>query len=295
MDVFKTKPGLNESIIISEEQFTKATDKKIPYYLPGGTQKPPRCFAVCPMCDNPIQIIGLYKMHDEGRNPYGRHFPRDIEGLADYDEEAYYGCYYANPEKRKQVVKRSPRNVTGIALYNLLREQFDRIIYILEASIEIKISYAFAEEILRMYLLDEGWRYYDSTYDNLPFMLIYAIQAKPLVNRLIFKDGNLYNFLKEDCKAVSLEDLPDSKYAKITAKEGFVDLSFYLCNHNIKKEAESIEETYKLVVVEGEKAIYERLIKVDPDFLRKLIALPQERSRRNPKMLKIAETLMVKD
>lgn len=293
MDVFKTKPGLNESIIISEENFTKATDKKIPYYMSGGAQKPPRCFAVCPICDNPIQIIGLYKRHDEGRNPYGRHFPKDIGGLAAYDEEAYYGCYYANPNQRRQVGRRNPRNVTGIALYNLLREQFDRLIYILETSIEIKISYAFAEEILRRYLLDEGWQYYDSTYNNLPFMLIYAMQAKPLINRLVLKDGSLYRFLKEDCTAVYLEDLPDSKYAKITAKEGFVGLSFYLCNHNVRKQEESIEETYRLVVVEKESIIYERLIQVDPDFLRKLIALPQEKSRRNPKMLKIAENLMV--
>ena len=87
MDVFKTKPGIPESLHILEETFTNATNKQVPYYTEGEHGRNARCFAVCPLCDNPIQIIGLYKAHDEGRKPYGRHYPKDILDLANYDEE----------------------------------------------------------------------------------------------------------------------------------------------------------------------------------------------------------------
>ncbi len=294
MDVFKTKPGIPESLHILEETFTNATNKQAPYYTEGEHGRNARCFAVCPLCDNPIQIIGLYKAHDEGRKPYGRHYPKDILDLANYDEEAYYGCYYANPDRKKSVIKRKPETARSMAMYNLLREQFDRLIYILETSIEIKISYAFAEEILTQYLFNEGWLFYESTYANLPWMLIYAMQAKPLINRWILKGGMLYQFLQESCKAVKLTDIPDSKFAKVEAKNGFVDLSFYLCNHKIAKDGESIKETYKLVIVENDTVIFERVISVEQDFLAKLIALPPGRSRRNPKLQKIAEGLMKK-
>ena len=294
MDVFKTKPGIIESIPISEESFTRATRKKKPYYSQSQHGKDAKCFAVCPLCDNPIQIIGLYKAHDEGRKPYGRHYPKDIMGLAFYDEEAYYGCYYASPERKKNVVKRKPEHATSLALYNLMREQFDRMIYVLEISTEIKISYAFAEEILTQYLCNEGWLYYETTYANLPWMLIYAMQAKPLINRWILKGGMLYQFLQENCKTVVLKDIPNGKFAKVEAKNGFVDLSFYLCNHKIAKEGESIKETYKLVIVENDTIIYERILCVEQDFLKKMISLPVQRSKRNPKLQAIAGKLMKK-
>lgn len=46
-------------------------------------------FAVCPACDNPIQIIGLYKKSERTDKPYGKHYPRSIPKLAEYNHEAY--------------------------------------------------------------------------------------------------------------------------------------------------------------------------------------------------------------
>ena len=61
MDVFKTKPGIPESLHILEETFTNATNKQVPYYTEGEHGRNARCFAVCPLCDNPIQISGYTK------------------------------------------------------------------------------------------------------------------------------------------------------------------------------------------------------------------------------------------
>ena len=91
-----------------------------------------------------------------------------------------------------------------------------------------------------------------------------------------------------------LKDIPNGKFAKVEAKNGFVDLSFYLCNHKIAKEGESIKETYKLVIVENDTIIYERILCVEQDFLKKMISLPVQRSKRNPKLQAIAGKLMKK-
>ena len=86
-------------------------------------------FAVCPICDNLIQIIGQYK-HEEGerRKPFGKHYKGNIAELANYDEDAYRRCPYHNP---------------------YLIKNFDEITQSLEKKIHIKISYTIysAEDI----------------------------------------------------------------------------------------------------------------------------------------------------
>lgn len=42
--------------------------------------KGPSYYAVCPLCDNPIQIVGLFRRQEESRSrrPYGRHHRGDV-------------------------------------------------------------------------------------------------------------------------------------------------------------------------------------------------------------------------
>ena len=68
-------------------------------------------FAICPQCDNPIQIVGLYKKLKNTDKPYGKHYTRSVNGLADYNQQAYdYSTYndwcgldYNQPKKIKEV------------------------------------------------------------------------------------------------------------------------------------------------------------------------------------------------
>lgn len=97
MDVFKTKPGISESIPIDEENFTEKTKKQESFYKTKGNDNIYR--AICPICDNPIQIIGLYKKEEEcDVKLYGRHHKGDVKGLARYDQTCYENCPYSNPD-----------------------------------------------------------------------------------------------------------------------------------------------------------------------------------------------------
>lgn len=57
MDVFKAWPGRAESIVISQESYMGCTGGVAPWRRDGDTG--PSYYAVCPLCDNPIQIVGL--------------------------------------------------------------------------------------------------------------------------------------------------------------------------------------------------------------------------------------------
>ena len=65
MDVFKAWPGRAESIVISQESYMRCTGGVAPWRRDG--DKGPSYYAVCPLCDNPIQIVGLFRRQEESR------------------------------------------------------------------------------------------------------------------------------------------------------------------------------------------------------------------------------------
>ena len=60
MRKFKLRTGVSNPYEINVENFEKLTLKQEPYHKVG-KDGVPRDFGVCPACDNPIQLIGLYK------------------------------------------------------------------------------------------------------------------------------------------------------------------------------------------------------------------------------------------
>ena len=173
MDTFKTRPGSSEELLITEENFTNKTKKQFPYVMKENGKNVYK--AICPACDNPIRIVGLYKREEDvKRKPYGRHTPSDLPGLTVYNEEDYLNCPYHNPNQSNNQsndgAKRRPGDKKSSWIYDLMKEHFDLIISILEKSLHIYISYYFAETLLQNWKNNEGWRYYHTNYNNLSYM-----------------------------------------------------------------------------------------------------------------------------
>lgn len=77
------------------------THKNFPFYQSPNRYKTPY-FAICPACNNPIQLINLfgvqYQEENTGRtNLHGRHYKYNVEGLPIYLEENYVNCPLHNP------------------------------------------------------------------------------------------------------------------------------------------------------------------------------------------------------
>lgn len=291
MDVFKTSPGVNESILITEENYKNATKAKADYYVQNNA-KGKKYYAVCPLCDNPIQIIGLYKKHQDGRKPYGKHHKGDLECIAKYDEDAYLSCPYSMPNKPKKAIKRMPEAKSSLELLKILKTQFDRIVYIWNKTTGIKMSESFAKELLGNYIDDDGYLYYDSNKHNLPYMLIYARHRYSLVGRNIYKGSLLHEGLK-NFKSIKLMPVSynDNLVKIIPRNNEYIDIAFYLTKHRTPTP-EHPKETYELVVVENEKIKLKIPVTVDFDMLPRLMDIPEEKAHRDKRFLKIAEELM---
>ncbi|MCC7983487.1 hypothetical protein INR17_27955, partial [Klebsiella pneumoniae] len=159
MDVFKISVDTQQVHKITQENFDQVTKKQAPWYQPiNGHQG---WFAVCPACDNPIQIIGML----ERDAPYGKHFFPTAGAVAvplkgRVDKEEYEWCPYASKNKH---LTRDDRRAAGSELAVLIKqtliEQFDRVIYLLEKGTGMRISFALAKQMLEEYRAAEGWRY----------------------------------------------------------------------------------------------------------------------------------------
>lgn len=146
-----------------------------PYVVDSGGVK--SFYAVCPECDNPIQLIGLLRRQQDSlpHRPYGRHIGHDVPGVAVYDEDAYLSCPFSDPGYWRTDRKRKPSNPTGQALYRIMRDRFDRVEYAWRESSGLLLGIKSLRRALTVWRNDKGWLNYGSTYHNLPQMLFFGL------------------------------------------------------------------------------------------------------------------------
>lgn len=150
--------GSSKIYELNKNIFELQTKQKKPYYTFNNSNEQIQ-YAVCPACDNPIQIIGLYKKLKNTDKPYGRHCIHSVAGLAEYNQQAYDFCPYSkksfnvNPQSRKGKLTDLEKNI-----YYLLRDQFDRVIYILRQVLDIYITNKSAKSMLETFV--KGKCYY---------------------------------------------------------------------------------------------------------------------------------------
>ncbi|MCD8125137.1 MAG: hypothetical protein LUE23_08925 [Lachnospiraceae bacterium] len=286
MDRFKTKPGIDESIPITDADYENATHRQSPYVQRG--EKGNRYFAVCPMCDNPIQLIGFYKKEKDANNPYGRHYGSSIRGLAIYDKIDYLNCPYSNPSYQYNNTKRDKADPKAQKFYQTMREKFDRIIYLLSKMSGMYISQGFAKELLESWILSEGWRYYQTTYFNLPFSLIWAEPARTMFGRLIDKESELHQALFKKGQNFSFTDARKG-YVQIGQKD-YLDATFYFGDHKSRVIEEHLYETISLCVTENGKLLHKQIIIIDNDYTCRVLAMSNW--QKDQRLLKIAADLM---
>lgn len=295
MDLFKVKTGVAHILKITPENYLNATGKKHPY-IQKNSKGDESYFAVCPECENPIQIIGLFKSTAEGgRKPYGKHTPKTIPQLAQYSHPDYLDCSYANPKWIRKAGKRSPGGKVAQEMLGLLREQFDRIIYLLQRDTDVYISYDTAKRMLQTYLANEGWLYRTATLNNLPWTFGEVESALPLFGRKIRADSPLYKALAEKCPDVEL--VPLGKYAKVMNRDRqYINLSYLLLDHKRSVTDEHLTETIDFWVYKGNaphlETIFRKTITIETDYFMNLIHPSRDAVNRSQKLLALAKEFL---
>ncbi len=282
MKNFKLRQGKNPIYPIEKGIFETVTNKKKPYF-----SENEKYFAVCPQCDNPIQIIGLYK-HIKV-SPYGKHYGNDIS-IARYNSQAYQYCPYR--QKKMSLNKnRKKRKLTGFEknIYDTVRENYDTAVYILSKAIHIRISQKLAERMLISYIKHETWLYPWATLNNVPWMIGYFFSAESLYKKLIKTDSPLYHAILKKCPAVYFEPGYMEGYSILLTKE-WIELYFSLYEHKKEVSGDVCRETLEFRVTEKKNGqyilIYKELLIVDETYYMNL--LHKENTYRNERLIEMA-------
>lgn len=289
MDCFKVTPGLSPSYETATGQ-SKKYQKKIRAGV--------SYFAVCPICDNPIQLIGFYRdTAESGRKPYGKHCRHTVPDLAEYDEEAYWDCPYFDPHWTPPATHRKPESRIARQLLRLLHDQFDRVIYILSKDTGIYFSAAMSEKMLQGYLSREGWSFRDAAPYNLPWTFVEGQTALPLFGQRIRRGCALYDAIDSHCPAVRFDEVSGGNSVRILQNSGqYVDLNFTFVSHTHTVKEENLHETIDFWVYSGEppaiKTVYKEPVQIQTDYFLNLIVLSDECSHRNQRLLEIAHALL---
>lgn len=298
MDTFKLKTGLQPSYQITSKNFEDKTGNKYPYTQDQGTRK--SHFAVCPACDNPIQIIGLYKNSLEGgKKPYGKHCSRSIRGIANYTEEDYYDCPFANHNRHTTTTIRSKKSQLSKDILLTVREQIDRITYFLNEHTGLFISTKLASDMLDNYLKSEGWRYRNATLYNIPWIFAECNTAFPLFGKCIRKDSELYQSLSTNCSNLIFTPVTFGKkheYVQITSSS-YLTLNILFCHHNRKMEDGKLLESIDLWIFDEKKdgnlqTIFLKNFEINQNDFVHLIMYANDQHR-NKKLLEIAQERII--
>jgi hypothetical protein len=285
MDKYKLypgKPGQYPVKKIEKYQFEFDTKKRNPWYqddCQGETVQ----YAVCPACNNPIQIIVLYKRRKNSPKPYGKHYGKNVPDLADHNQDEYERCPYANPDLHKDRTKRrNDDDPKGKELLQLLREQFDRVIKIIRKITGIQISTSLAEKMLKRFLSEKGYLYIGTNECNLPWMFAYFSDNQNLYAQFLREDTGLRRSLEKNKRIYVNEN-----GQLLNAKEK-IDVHFCFRQPFINA---SNEEVILFEVSEGREntLIYKENITVDPIFFSSLLNPSTEHAHRDQKLLDIAE------
>ena len=241
MKKFKIYTGLSTPCEINVENFEQLTRKRKPYHEVG-KDGIPRDFGVCPACNNPIQLIGLYKKLENTDHPYGKHYNRSLS-FAPYNEAAYHFCPYSSnsrevkKESRKKELTDYERNI-----YNAVREYFDLAVYIIQQDTGIYIGERMARRILEDYISEEGHMYYWATLYNIPWMLLYFLRPRPCYGLEVRTGSPLEVFLSSR-KDVRLTQGRHKEYVKVDKVNKFLNLKFVSILHKRQVIEDEVKET----------------------------------------------------
>ncbi|WP_130067914.1 hypothetical protein [Bacillus albus] len=269
MNIFKLKTDSNEIFNLTVHNYEHQTHKKSPYYDMSG--KEGRYYAVCPSCNNPIQIYKLYKDKTEGQGLHARHFGKSIHRLAVYNEERYLACELSNPEsfggenKRKNTKKSNE-------LLALIKEYPDVLFNEIRKISGIGFSYNKFDTMLKHFMKSEGYYYTAINKFNLPYGFLYMQKSVNLYRGFLHKYSPHANEIKEAIQNSKYHTVMDEEIKKNI--DEFAALDFYLINHSVKGTTETIELRIVESAKEYEQIIFKKKIPVDKfSFMNKVSKL----------------------
>ena len=195
MKVFKTKETKTiAGIELTEQNYVDETNLNKPY-VQGDSY-----FAICPECDNPIQIIGLFGT-EKDIDLYAKHvtdFQGKLSKIATYNDIRKQICKYYTGRRCKDPFEIIERDEIDTFFCKTMRDEFDKVVYHWEILTGIKLGKATAKKWLerwirkRLYFLDF------CTSSTLSISLHCAVEPENLIKRWVRVGSDIEQYLSNE-------------------------------------------------------------------------------------------------
>lgn len=293
MKFYKLKTGISEVYkITTREDFEEKIREKGKYTYKNSDGEN-YGLAVCPRCDNPIRILGLYKKLN-GIKPYAKHHNKST-AIAVINKSAYLHCPYANPTSKKGFDKSKILPLTDFEkqLYYTMRDYFDKAIYMLNKNLDFYISDKFAKKLLEGFTKNCTYRNELANNSNLPFMLLDNFDNFTMVYRLVKKESELWKVLnkRKDINFIQKDEI----YDKIVPNTGcFVFLEGHFYAHTVTSNDDGdVSEKIKFGVIDSpdidKERFFQRKYEIKENEFQNLC---KNESYRNNNLLEMAKNIM---
>lgn len=295
---FKVGAGHTPVYEITRENVEALLGRRPPWFRQGQDRGDDRHYAVCPYCDNPIQLKGLYKRREGSPRPHGSHTGGPVEGFQFNSLDLEF-CPY---RLKRQTHGKDARREMGPAAKQLIVtaiSEFDRIVRILRDDFGFPFSDKFAREMLDQWFDSEGYLYTGAHLRNLPWMVAYFGRAQSLFGQFVGKNADLADRIGTEVPQARISDAGQ-------LVKGSAWYSLYLqCLHHrveIRQEDGALIESLTLRVQDFTKTneagkaptIYRKEIVFDPERFEALIRTSPDRQRRDAALLEMARNIAAK-
>jgi len=292
MDVYKLRPEDVGFQCIDQGTFQAQTLRKEPWYQKNLEGKEVH-YAVCPACNNPIQIIGLYLLPSDAKKPYGRHIGQSVAGLAKLDPEERDNCPYFKPRSRTKSDRRKTLTPLSRKILETLINQFDRVVSLLQKDTGINFSPNMLRKMLETYRAERGYLYTGATILNVPWIFAYMSDSQSIVGQYVRKgkDPDMIAAIKTKAKNATIND--DGQICRST--KAFPSLDVCFIEHRESKDGDSraLQESMLMVVSTDPKHwVYEKVIPFDHQAFQRLVQTPDEKARRRMDLVEMAREVL---
>lgn len=298
MDEYKLKVEDWVGQPIDKDAYEIATMRREPWYQEGSGDKLSQ-FAVCPACDNPIQLVGLYHLPANVSSPYGKHTTSGVQGIAPLDTEARNNCPNFKPRQHQKTDRKTKFDGVPRRIVKILIEQFDRVVYILERHTQVQLSDNALRGMLERYKGEQGYLYTGATLRNVPWIFAYMSDATPLFAQRVDGNTELTNAIRTQVPAANVDAKGRLGAAPLPGgKSSFIDLKMSFIKHRIVKESEAsgLKESMVLVVSHSQKGVlsdvFNQELPFETRWFDNLIQMPDDDPRRRMEKVDLAREVL---
>lgn len=252
-----------------------------------------RYYAVCPKCENPIQLVNIPRTRGSVGPSHGRHEKRRVSGFDFFDGDMLRTCPFVATNTNPKKTDRRPLSETSRKIIRIAVENFDHVVPVLQEDMGFNLSKNVAGSMLDAWFSAQGYNYNGANLENVPWMIAYFAVSTDLYGQFL-TDRLLIEAIKTKVSAAKV--YADGKFVRKSGRS-WLDLRFSTLRHKISKIREhDVEERLMLIVEDFTNAaspidavrIYRKQIVIDPSKFASRILNSREKSR-NEELLEIAQ------